>query len=73
MINREDAERMACQYATERIKQRILYVESQNTERLTNHKKAHKISLGPIEPGYCVDCGKPRGLWESISEECNPD
>lgn len=38
-------------------------------------KKMHKPSLGPYTETnlcVCVDCGKPRGDWETGAEECRP-
>jgi hypothetical protein len=42
------------------IKQGVLRAEAANTKKLTGWRKVHKISLGPIKPSYCLDCGKPR-------------
>jgi hypothetical protein len=54
----------------------VFRAEIQNKERLLHHRKVHKVSLGPYIPGmtsppHCLDCGKPKSEWASLSEECH--
>jgi len=50
----------------------MLRVEADNNH--ANNVKTHKPNLGPYSvtnPCHCVDCGKPKTEWQSITEECH--